>query len=98
MIELGDIGSLTPRVDYSYQSMQEANTINNALAKIPAFSLVNAGLTWKSADEDWQLAAQVSNLTNELYYTGIGQSNNTAMVTGAPGAPRQWWLTLKRKF
>ena len=98
VIELGDIGSLTPRVDYSYQSMQEANTINNALAKIPAFSLVNAGLTWKSADEDWQLSAQVSNLTNELYYTGIGQSNNTAMVTGAPGAPRQWWLTLKRKF
>lgn len=97
-ISLGHAGFVTPRVDFSYQSGQESNSINNALAKIPAYSLLNARIAWNSIDNDWQLSAQVSNLTNELYYTGVAQSNNTAVVTGAPGAPRQWSLTVKRRF
>jgi iron complex outermembrane receptor protein len=95
---LGGGSTLTPRFDVNYQSRQEANTINNALAKLQPYSVMNARLAWSSADKDWQVAAQVANLANKLYYTGVGQSNNTWMVTAAPAAPREWSLTVRRSF
>src|SRR5690606_30932115 len=71
--ELGSAGRLTPRIDWHYMSKQETNTVNNnILAILPSYSAVNVRLTWNSANDDWQLAAGVTNLTNEYYYTGVG--------------------------
>jgi len=97
-IGLGDAGSLTPRVDYSYQSNQETNTINNALSHIPAYSLLNANLTWRSPTDDWQVSLMVTNITDQIYFTGVGHSDNLRITTGTPGRPREWSLTVKRSF
>jgi iron complex outermembrane receptor protein len=96
--EIGNAGTLTPRVDVSYQSGYDTDAVNKVLAYVPEFTLVNARLAWTSADEDWQVALLVSNLTNELYYTNVAPQDNSASVAGNPGSPRQWSLSVKRSF
>jgi len=97
-IDLGSAGSLTPRVDFWHQSGQETDPLNNPLAVIEGHSLVNGRLSWDSEDGDWQVALQATNLTNELYYTDMTPNNNSATNAGNPGAPRQWWVSVKRNF
>ena len=98
-LEIGSAGSITPRLDWSYRSRQEAITVqNNVLAYLPAHGLLNGRIAWNSADEDWQLALQVTNITDKLYWTGVGPNNNSGTTAGNPGMPRQWSLSLKRTF
>lgn len=98
-IDLGSAGSLTPRLDWNYVSQQETITLNNnILGKLPEYSLLNGRLTYNSADDDWQIAFAVSNITNKLYWTGIGPNNNSGTTAANPGMPRQWTLSVKRNF
>ena len=98
-IELGSAGSLTPRLDWSYISDQETNTVNNnILAILPSYSLLNGRIAWNSEDDDWQVALAVSNITDEYYYTGIGANNNSGMTAANPAMPREWSVSVKRNF
>jgi iron complex outermembrane receptor protein len=97
--DVGSAGSITPRLDWSYRSAQETSAINNnILGILPKYSLLNGRITWNSADDDWQLALQVTNITDKLYWTGIGPNNNSGTTAANPGMPRQWSLSLKRNF
>ncbi|MET0292084.1 MAG: TonB-dependent receptor [Steroidobacteraceae bacterium] len=101
---LGDWGTLTPRVDVSYQGKMYANAANtNAFSLtsnlIESYTLANARVTWKDGDNKWESSLELTNLTDEWYlmsradqYTGAGHTD------GAPGRPREWALTVKRKF
>ena len=61
--------------------------------------LVNARLTYLTADEDWQLALEVKNLTDKLYYTDVFDNRgSTNSIQGTPGVPRTWAVTLKHMF
>ena len=49
--------------------------------------------------QDWQIALEVTNLTNRLYYDGIFDNRgSTQAIQGRPGRPREWAITLKRNF
>ena len=96
---LNSAGTLTPRLDWSNRSEQQTSAINNnVLAVLPEYALLNGRLTWNSSEDDWQVALQVSNLTDKLYYTGIGPNNNSCTTAANPGAPRQWSVSIKRNF
>jgi iron complex outermembrane recepter protein len=103
-IALGDWGTLTPRVDASYQGKMYANAANtNAFSQtsnvIDSYTLANARVTWKDAANKWESSLELTNFTDEYYilsradqYTGAGHTD------GAPGRPKEWALTVKRKF
>jgi len=98
-IALGKFGTLTPRADMSYQSSIFTNVSNTPLTRVPGYTLVNAKLTWLSGDEITSVAFGVTNLANKFYYLSNFVSTGTAgYVVGQPGRPREWSLTLKRKF
>ncbi len=96
--DMGSGGRLTPRFDLSYQSDQGTSTINHALDTLEGYTLLNGKLTWNSADSDWQVGLQVTNITNKLYYTGLGANNNAHTVAANPAMPREWSLSVKRSF
>jgi len=64
-----------------------------------AYTLVDARLTWTSADQGWSMALFGTNLTDEVYFNGM-----LSLVTvlgreqGNVAVPRQWGLALKRSF
>lgn len=97
---LGDgIGTLTPRLDWTYQSSFYFNSINNDYNKIAARSVFNLRLTYLSDDENWQLAGGVTNLFDKFYYTGVAENvNNYGVNTGSVGRPREWFVSLRRSF
>jgi iron complex outermembrane receptor protein len=99
-IDLGDAGSLTPRVDASYQDSVYANARNSVNNLIEAYTLVNANLTWRNADDDLSATLEVSNLTNEYYYLTkfdlVGPGAGT--VAAQPGRGREVLIRLKKTF
>ncbi len=106
-IDLGNAGTLTPRVDVSHDDSysRNANNVDKAtggvdiFGRIPGRTLANARLTYRTMDEDWEVALEVRNLTNKLYYTDFFDNRgSTNSIQGSPGEPRTWAVSLKRKF
>jgi iron complex outermembrane receptor protein len=104
---LADGSSLTPRVDVLYQGSlggsvvaAEAGSPSALYGQVDAYTIANARLTWLNAKQDLNVALEVTNLTDKYYYltkfdlTGAGSGT----ITGSPGRPREWAVTIKKKF
>ena len=98
-IGMGKWGSLTPRIDASYQDNVFTNAVNGPNNRIAAYTLMNARATWRAGDGKWEAALEITNLTNKLYYTTLFDLSGLAgYVNGQPGAPREFAFTVKRRF
>jgi len=97
---IGDRGSITPRLDVSYQASQFANPINDiAWNEIDGYTVLNGRLTWRSKSDLWQAALNVTNMTNKLYYLTLFDTHTSAgYINGQPAMPREWSVTVKRSF
>jgi iron complex outermembrane receptor protein len=99
-ISLGNRGSLTPRLDAAYQSTIFTNAINGPFNRINGYTIANARLTYRNARGDWEVSAELTNLFAKYYYltsfdlTGAG----AGLASAQPGRPREWGLTVKKKF
>jgi iron complex outermembrane receptor protein len=91
--------TLTPRADVSFQGELFTNGFNASTNRISPYGVGNVRLTWRSADEDWEASAEVTNVTDKYYYlTRFDQFTLTGITDGQPGRPREFALTVKRKF
>lgn len=98
-IQLGELGSLTPRVDVSYQGDLYTNGANAATNRIESYKLANARLTWRDGKGNWESSLEVTNLTDKYYFlTRFDQFTLTGITDGQPGRPREWGISVKRKF
>lgn len=94
---LGSFGSLTPRIDAAYTPGFCGDLGCTDLLKVAPYTLVNGRLTYWAPGRGWNVALQVTNLTNKVYYisktsTGLGY------VDGQIGMPRMWAVTLHKQF
>lgn len=93
------VGPLHARLDATYQGDIYTNPTNGPLNKIDAYTLTNFRTWWESPDSDWEIAFEVQNLSDKLYYlTKFDQANSVGQVTGTPGLPRTWRLLAKKVF
>ncbi|WP_395397316.1 TonB-dependent receptor [Novosphingobium sp. BL-8A] len=93
------VGTLTPRLDWNYQSSFYFNSVNNAFNLVAARSLFNLRLTYDSPDKTWQLGTGVTNLFGKFYYTGKSENvSNYGVNSGSVGRPREWFVSLRRTF
>jgi iron complex outermembrane recepter protein len=98
-VPLGNAGSITPRVDASYQGELFTNAVNASTNRIAPYTLINARLTWRSPEETWQTALEVTNLTDKLYYNSVFDLFTIeGDVTANIGMPRAWAITVRRNF
>ncbi len=97
-IQVPGAGSLTPRLDLSHQSAMQTSTVNTSATMLAGRTLLNGRVTWRDKDDAWSVALEVTNITNKLYYTGITPNNNAFVIVGSPAEPREWAVTVKRKF
>ena len=103
-VDLGSAGTLTPRFDINYQDKQYtgptvigANRIRNF---IPAYTLVNARLSWQNADKDLDIAIEGTNLFDKYYLLTIFdlRGAGAGFRKGRPGNPMEWAVSVKKKF
>jgi iron complex outermembrane receptor protein len=93
-------GTVTPRIDASHQGDMYSNAVNGPRNKIDAYLLMNARVTWRTAEKDWETSFEITNLANKYYLltsfdlTGAGAGN----TNGQPGRPREVAFTVKKQF
>jgi iron complex outermembrane recepter protein len=105
--DLGGSGSITPRIDVAYQgsiagtaTYPVAGSPSARFSNTPSYALANFRLTWRNADKDFDVALEVTNLFDRYYFlskfdlTGAGAGS----ISGLPGRPREWAISLKKKF
>jgi iron complex outermembrane receptor protein len=99
--DLGDKGSLTPRVDASYTSEVFSSGTPRPTARIAPYTVANARLTWWNPDRDLQIALEVTNFTDKVYYTTNADLSFIPVIGfawNAPGRPREWAVTVRHNF
>ncbi|HTN13397.1 MAG TPA: TonB-dependent receptor [Sphingomonadaceae bacterium] len=95
-ILLGDAGTLTPRIDVAYTPGYCGNFACNEISKVDSYTLANARLTYQTEDKDWSVALEVTNLFDKFYY--LNKFYNGWFALGQPGRPREWAVSVKRRF
>jgi iron complex outermembrane receptor protein len=104
--ELGGGSTLTPRLDVvDVDEVMGFNTTAVVGADqtmpliIPAYTLINARLTWESSDEDWEMSLALTNATDEEYFHNLFDiSTFGGWASGHIAPPRQWAMTMRRNF
>jgi iron complex outermembrane receptor protein len=90
---------LTARVDGSYTSQVYGNAINEWTNLIPSYTVGNARFTWRAADRRWMAAFEVTNITDEVYYTSVfDQQHSSGTTSFGIAAPRMYALTIRHNF
>jgi iron complex outermembrane recepter protein len=107
-IPMGVAGWVTPRLDTSYHTRRNNNFYNNYAgptgtglqAFTPAMALLNGRVTWQDQSRVWSVAAFVTNLTNKYYYQSFLdlRAFGEGQTSAQPGEPREWGVTVGRKF
>jgi len=94
---LANGGSVTARVNYTYQTMVYPETTLSPLIAQPAYGLWNAGVIWQ-INQPWSLSLQGTNLANKSYRTTGYNISALGIFTGFYGAPRMVTLSAKYQF
>lgn len=93
--------SITPRVDWNYQSKMTFN--NNLATPVPdilvakGYSVVNARLAYKAPNDSWELVGSVTNLFDKFFWYNKFALNGFA-YSGVPSRPREWKITVRKNF
>lgn len=100
--DLGASGSITPRFDLAYTGKTSAGRIaaGGPIDYFPSYTLGNARLTWRNADEDLSIAFEVQNLFDKYYtparFAAVYSFSGT--IYSQVGRPREWAVTVKKEF
>ena len=97
-IGLGNHGDVMLSTDYTHTSSLFNDTENTPLIARPATDMLNASITYRAPEQDWELAVGATNLTDERYLT-TGQGQVAGGVTYATyNRPREWYVTGRINF
>jgi len=88
-------GTLTPRLDVTHTPGYCGNLTCTPISQNQSYEIYNARLTYRSADRNWNVALEVTNLTDEVYDLN---KLNTVYASSQPGTPRLWGVTVRRSF
>lgn len=92
-------GTITPRLDWFYNS-EIAYSTDYPQYDEGARSTVNARVTYRNHEREYEVALGVTNLTDEEWFrqktifTTIGAPANI----GQPAPPREWYLSMNKRF
>ena len=97
-IGLGNNGTLTPRMDYSYRTKIRFSPDNNPRNVQQSYGLMNASVGWLSADDKYSLDFRVNNIFDKYYFNYTDQSPSSATQLDHIARERQWYLSGEYRF
>jgi iron complex outermembrane receptor protein len=87
--------SITPRFDLTSMPGYCGDLNCTPRSRNEGYELVNARITYRSPDRDWNIALEVTNLTDEVYDLN---KLNTSYASSQVGPPRMWAISLRKTF
>ena len=92
-------GHLITRADLSYIDDHFKDALNFPQLHQDSYSLIDAYITYVSAQDNWEVSLFGKNLTDETYIvSGFANGLTQGRVTANLGRPREWGLSLKYRF
>jgi iron complex outermembrane receptor protein len=93
------VGSVTPRLDYSYQTRTFYDPENSMIASQAPYGVLNGRLTWADQSNKWSVALEVANMTDKFYYLYETQQLEAyGTLVGTPSLPRTFLVTVRRTW
>ena len=99
--DLGDMGTLTPRIDASYQSATYFAAVNLPSNRVAGYTIWNGRLTYRAPDKKWEAALEVTNLTDKIYYYNVFDIQGAlgaGYSAAQPAPPRRYAASIKYNF
>jgi len=98
--DLDDGGTITPRIDYSFQASLYGNAVNRPTNFGDARSLFNARVVYVMPGERFEFALSATNLLDEYYIANRYDNlfGVTGAVLGTVGRPREWAASVEYNF
>jgi iron complex outermembrane recepter protein len=96
LLPLGDMGEMRAHLNYAYTADRTHNGASTAdIYKEDAFGQLSARVSWTSSDENWELAAWGTNITNEEMIESYGGiTDDFGFVSVRRGEPRMYGVEL----
>jgi len=96
----GQWGTLTPRLDLTYQSKIFFDAQNTEAIAQPSYTLLNAALSYRPPQQAWKVTLAGYNLTDERYRVAGNSSLHTASgyAESTYARPREWSLAVEYQF
>jgi iron complex outermembrane recepter protein len=100
LLPLGDMGELRTHLNYAYTGDQTHNGSDTAeIYKEDGYGLLSARISWMSSDEQWEVAAWGTNLTNEDTIESFGGvTDDFGFVSVRRGEPRMYGVELSYTY
>lgn len=100
LLPLGDMGELRTHLNYAYtgdQTHDGAST--DKIYEEDGYGLLSARISWLSSDENWEVAAWGTNLTNEDTIESFGGvTDDFGFVSVRRGEPRMYGIELSYTY
>ena len=92
-------GTFSVRLDGAYQGKLYTNAENSFWSKVDSHFLANARVGWADPEDKWKASLEVQNLFDKYYFQSVSDvTTSLGVVTGVPGLPRTWLVSVERKF
>ena len=93
-----DRGIVTGRIDYSYRSKVFFAPDNEPFSVMPSYGLLNASLSWDSADDRFGLTLHANNITDERIIIYTEASGSAGTQNDILARDFAWYLTGEYRF
>ncbi len=85
-------------VDYTHTSSMFNDAINTSLLRRPTSDIVNASITYISADGHYEIVVGGTNITNDRFLTTGNEDTSGGLIYGTYNEPAEWYITLRAKL
>lgn len=96
--DLGNRGTITPRVDWSYKSKIYKDASNTPVLVQNDYHLVNIGIVWDSPDRNFSLAAMGRNVTDKVYMLAGVMQPDGGFAEAIYSRGAKWSLSLTVRY
>lgn len=90
--------SLLLHADLVYRDKQFRDAVNTPQLRADSYTVVNARVTWTSADDKWEIAAFGTNLGDEIYITNGVSVLGLEYIEAYYSRPREWGAAVTYRF
>lgn len=89
-LKLGDYGSLTPNVNFSYRSSTYTQPNNTAASYMQGYGLLSARIEYVPQRGNWDVSVFGTNLMDKRYVISAGDSTGSGIIVHLYGAPIEY--------
>ncbi len=99
--ELDSGALISARFDGAFQDDIYSNSENTELSRVDDRFLGNFRLAYTDPEDEWVMALEVENVFDKFYFlskSDVTTPGSLGVVTGVPGLPRTWKVSVTRNF